>query len=99
MFSSPPPDDLTAIIAVGIGRHSRLFFIRFVSNCVCNERFFFPDGEEEEEEEEEEEAVVIVVDILDILAFFRARAHLAHLIRLVAPFVPKRRRPRRDMDI
>ena len=40
-----------------------------MSNCVCNERFFFPDGEEEEEEEEE--AVVIVVDILDILAFFR----------------------------
>ena len=68
-----------------------------MSNCVCNERFFFPDGEEEEEEEEEEEAVVIVVDILDILAFFREYTHLAHLIGFV--FVPKRRRPRCDMDI
>jgi len=66
-----------------------------VSNCVCNDRFFFPDGEEEEEEEEE--AVVIVVVILDILAFFRTHAHLAHLIRVA--FVPKRRRPRCDMDI
>jgi hypothetical protein len=64
-----------------------------VSNCVCN-RFFFPDGEEEEEEEEE---AVVVVDILDILAFFREYTHLAHLIRFV--FVPKRRRPRCDMDI
>ena len=63
-----------------------------MSNCVCN-RFFFPDGEEEEEEEE----AVVVVDILDILAFFREYTHLAHLIRFV--FVPKRRRPRCDMDI
>ena len=61
-----------------------------MSNCCCN-RFFFPD------DEEEEEAVVVVVVILDILAFFREYTHLAHLIIFV--FVPKRRRPRGDMDI
>lgn len=64
-----------------------------MSNCVCNDRFFFPDGEEEEEEE----AVVVILDILDILAFSRTHTHLAHLLRVV--FVPKRRRPRCDMDI
>jgi len=45
------------MIAVGIGRHSRLFFALFASNVCCR---LAPEEEEEEDEEDEEEDAEVV---------------------------------------
>ena len=45
------------MIAVGIGRHSRLFFALFASNVCCR----LPSEEEDEDEDEEDEEDAEVV--------------------------------------